>query len=213
MARPRPSHAAALGSRPARASWSPPRLPASWLVTPLPGRAPGHSPCRWDPQRVTHAVSCLAPSLSGCPRATSAMKKAKLSGEQMLTIRQRASNGNGPPPAPPPPSSRPGPSCKGVSGHSRLSRASPWGVASQGAESGVPRPHAARPHPTVLWGLSLRLSVRPHSPPADAVLQGHRSAGGKPRARARAPVQSRSVLVAPRFHSSGLACRTLKAVF
>uniref|UniRef100_A0AAA9S418 Myelin transcription factor 1 like n=1 Tax=Bos taurus TaxID=9913 RepID=A0AAA9S418_BOVIN len=32
-------------------------------------------------------------SLSGCPRATSAMKKAKLSGEQMLTIRQRASNG------------------------------------------------------------------------------------------------------------------------
>uniref|UniRef100_A0A8C6B9P1 Myelin transcription factor 1 like n=1 Tax=Monodon monoceros TaxID=40151 RepID=A0A8C6B9P1_MONMO len=32
-------------------------------------------------------------SLSGCPRATSAMKKAKLSGEQMLTIRQRASDG------------------------------------------------------------------------------------------------------------------------
>ncbi|XP_032912638.1 myelin transcription factor 1-like protein isoform X11 [Corvus cornix cornix] len=32
-------------------------------------------------------------SLSGCPRATSAMKKAKLSGEQMLTIKQRASNG------------------------------------------------------------------------------------------------------------------------
>ncbi|NXX96018.1 MYT1L protein, partial [Centropus bengalensis] len=31
-------------------------------------------------------------SLSGCPRATSAMKKAKLSGEQMLTIKQRASN-------------------------------------------------------------------------------------------------------------------------
>ncbi|KAJ7341767.1 hypothetical protein JRQ81_006794 [Phrynocephalus forsythii] len=32
-------------------------------------------------------------SLSGCPRATSAMKRAKLSGEQMLTIKQRASNG------------------------------------------------------------------------------------------------------------------------
>ncbi|XP_048660873.1 myelin transcription factor 1-like protein isoform X14 [Marmota marmota marmota] len=32
-------------------------------------------------------------SLSGCPRATSAMKKAKLSGDQMLTIKQRASNG------------------------------------------------------------------------------------------------------------------------
>lgn len=41
---------------------------------------------------------CLVPSLSGCPRATSAMKKAKLSGEQMLTIRQRASNGERPPP-------------------------------------------------------------------------------------------------------------------
>ncbi|XP_051880206.1 myelin transcription factor 1-like protein isoform X6 [Pristis pectinata] len=32
-------------------------------------------------------------SLSGCPRATSAMKKARLSGEEMLTIKQRASNG------------------------------------------------------------------------------------------------------------------------
>ncbi|XP_048387498.1 myelin transcription factor 1-like protein isoform X5 [Stegostoma tigrinum] len=32
-------------------------------------------------------------SLSGCPRATSAMKKARLSGEDMLTIKQRASNG------------------------------------------------------------------------------------------------------------------------
>ncbi|MGH0154049.1 UNVERIFIED_CONTAM: hypothetical protein FKN15_026179 [Acipenser sinensis] len=31
--------------------------------------------------------------LSGCPRATSAMKKARLSGEEMLTIKQRASNG------------------------------------------------------------------------------------------------------------------------
>lgn len=40
------------------------------------------------------AISCLTNSLSGCPRATSAMKKAKLSGEQMLTIKQRASNGN-----------------------------------------------------------------------------------------------------------------------
>ncbi|XP_030664947.1 myelin transcription factor 1-like protein isoform X3 [Nomascus leucogenys] len=39
------------------------------------------------------AVLCLVHSLSGCPRATSAMKKAKLSGEQMLTIKQRASNG------------------------------------------------------------------------------------------------------------------------
>ncbi|XP_041419465.1 myelin transcription factor 1-like protein isoform X7 [Xenopus laevis] len=33
------------------------------------------------------------PSLSGCPRATSAMKKARLSGEEMLTIKQRATNG------------------------------------------------------------------------------------------------------------------------
>ncbi|MEE6476703.1 hypothetical protein FKM82_011186 [Ascaphus truei] len=32
-------------------------------------------------------------SLSGCPRATSAMKKARLSGEEMLTIKQRAPNG------------------------------------------------------------------------------------------------------------------------
>ncbi|KAM4771912.1 myelin transcription factor 1-like protein isoform 4-T4 [Rhinophrynus dorsalis] len=32
-------------------------------------------------------------SLSGCPRATSAMKKARLSGEEMLTIKQRATNG------------------------------------------------------------------------------------------------------------------------
>ncbi|XP_066571191.1 myelin transcription factor 1-like protein isoform X3 [Amia ocellicauda] len=32
-------------------------------------------------------------SLSGCPRATSAMKKARLSGVEMLTIKQRASNG------------------------------------------------------------------------------------------------------------------------
>ncbi|MGH0114389.1 UNVERIFIED_CONTAM: hypothetical protein FKN15_005871 [Acipenser sinensis] len=32
-------------------------------------------------------------SLSGCPRATSAMKKARLSGEEILTIKQRASNG------------------------------------------------------------------------------------------------------------------------
>lgn len=34
-------------------------------------------------------------SLSGCPRATSAMRKARLSGVEMLTIKQqRASNGN-----------------------------------------------------------------------------------------------------------------------
>ncbi|XP_075928548.1 myelin transcription factor 1-like protein isoform X18 [Petromyzon marinus] len=32
-------------------------------------------------------------SLSGCPRATFAMKKAKLSGEEMMTIKLRASNG------------------------------------------------------------------------------------------------------------------------
>ncbi|XP_043926261.1 myelin transcription factor 1-like protein isoform X3 [Protopterus annectens] len=32
-------------------------------------------------------------SLSGCPRATSAVKKARLSGDEMLTIKQRASNG------------------------------------------------------------------------------------------------------------------------
>uniref|UniRef100_A0A8C9TWZ4 Myelin transcription factor 1 like n=1 Tax=Scleropages formosus TaxID=113540 RepID=A0A8C9TWZ4_SCLFO len=32
-------------------------------------------------------------SLSGCPRATSAMKKARMSGVEMLTIKQRASNG------------------------------------------------------------------------------------------------------------------------
>ncbi|XP_073424240.1 myelin transcription factor 1-like protein isoform X5 [Dendrobates tinctorius] len=32
-------------------------------------------------------------SLSGCPRATSAMKKARLSGEEMMTIKQRATNG------------------------------------------------------------------------------------------------------------------------
>ncbi|KAL4648981.1 myelin transcription factor 1-like protein isoform X1 [Arapaima gigas] len=32
-------------------------------------------------------------SLSGCPRATSAMKKARLSGVEMLTIKQRASKG------------------------------------------------------------------------------------------------------------------------
>ncbi|KAL0969288.1 hypothetical protein UPYG_G00225060 [Umbra pygmaea] len=32
-------------------------------------------------------------SLSGCPRATSAMKKARLSGVELLTIKQRASNG------------------------------------------------------------------------------------------------------------------------
>ncbi|KAL6477512.1 hypothetical protein MHYP_G00133470, partial [Metynnis hypsauchen] len=32
-------------------------------------------------------------SLSGCPRATSAMKKARLSGVEMLTIKQRPSNG------------------------------------------------------------------------------------------------------------------------
>lgn len=37
--------------------------------------------------------SLVVYSLSGCPRATSAMKRAKLSGEQMLTIKQRASNG------------------------------------------------------------------------------------------------------------------------
>lgn len=36
-----------------------------------------------------------ASSLSGCPRATSAMRKARLSGVEMLTIKQqRASNGN-----------------------------------------------------------------------------------------------------------------------
>ncbi|KAG9336186.1 hypothetical protein JZ751_002533 [Albula glossodonta] len=31
--------------------------------------------------------------LSGCPRATSAMKKARMSGVEMLTIKQRANNG------------------------------------------------------------------------------------------------------------------------
>lgn len=35
-----------------------------------------------------------ASSLSGCPRATSAMRKARLSGVELLTIKQqRASNG------------------------------------------------------------------------------------------------------------------------
>ncbi|KAM4040660.1 myelin transcription factor 1-like protein isoform 8-T10 [Anomaloglossus baeobatrachus] len=34
-------------------------------------------------------------SLSGCPRATSAMKKARLSGEEMMTVKQRATNGTG----------------------------------------------------------------------------------------------------------------------
>ncbi|TNN49741.1 Myelin transcription factor 1-like protein [Liparis tanakae] len=33
-------------------------------------------------------------SLSGCPRATSAMKKARMSGVEMLTIKQRASKGS-----------------------------------------------------------------------------------------------------------------------
>lgn len=57
----------------------------TWLMTGLPGAL----------RPMTNVISCLlVPSLSGCPRATSAMKKAKLSGEQMLTIRQRASNGN-----------------------------------------------------------------------------------------------------------------------
>lgn len=32
-------------------------------------------------------------SLSGCPRATSAMKKARMSSVEMLTIKQRASKG------------------------------------------------------------------------------------------------------------------------
>jgi len=32
-------------------------------------------------------------SLSGCPRATSAMKKARMTGVEMLTIKQRASKG------------------------------------------------------------------------------------------------------------------------
>ncbi len=32
-------------------------------------------------------------SLSGCPRATAAMKKARLSGVEMLTIKQQTSNG------------------------------------------------------------------------------------------------------------------------
>ncbi|XP_069091960.1 myelin transcription factor 1-like protein isoform X3 [Pleurodeles waltl] len=32
-------------------------------------------------------------SLSGCPRATSAMKKARLSGDEMLTVKHRATNG------------------------------------------------------------------------------------------------------------------------
>ncbi|CAG14113.1 unnamed protein product, partial [Tetraodon nigroviridis] len=36
-----------------------------------------------------------ASSLSGCPRATSAMRKARLSGVEMLTIKQQCtSNGN-----------------------------------------------------------------------------------------------------------------------
>lgn len=48
--------------------------------------------------RMTHADGDIGPlpptSLSGCPRATSAMKKARMSGVEMLTVKQRASNGN-----------------------------------------------------------------------------------------------------------------------
>lgn len=37
---------------------------------------------------------CYCFSLSGCPRATAAMKKARLSGVEMLTIKQQSNNGN-----------------------------------------------------------------------------------------------------------------------
>lgn len=76
-------------------------------------------------------------SLSGCPRATSAMKKAKLSGEQMLTIRQRASNGNCPP-APPRPGglSRPWPQVARAS-HDRGWREPAAGLSTK-REGGLP---------------------------------------------------------------------------
>lgn len=50
--------------------------------------------CVWNKLKQCF-LSLLASSLSGCPRATSAMRKARLSGVEMLTIKQqRASNGN-----------------------------------------------------------------------------------------------------------------------
>lgn len=54
--------------------------------------------CLWRPSYTETMLPVLvaASSLSGCPRATSAMRKARLSGVEMLTIKQqRASNGNG----------------------------------------------------------------------------------------------------------------------
>lgn len=53
--------------------------------------------CLWRPSYTETMLPVLvaASSLSGCPRATSAMRKARLSGVEMLTIKQqRASNGN-----------------------------------------------------------------------------------------------------------------------
>lgn len=65
-------------------------------------------------------------SLSGCPRATSAMKKAKLSGEQMLTIRQRASNGNRPAHSTPHAHPHPHPRAPDELQPGSLASASPW---------------------------------------------------------------------------------------
>lgn len=80
--------------------WARPRPPRG----PFASSQPDLNACAVLPARLSSRdpqlmPPCLVPSLSGCPRATSAMKKAKLSGEQMLTIRQRASNGERPSPA------------------------------------------------------------------------------------------------------------------
>ncbi|KAM4695472.1 myelin transcription factor 1-like protein isoform 5-T5 [Discoglossus pictus] len=64
------------------------------MACPTPGcDGSGHISGSFLTHRRNKEDLSFFPSLSGCPRATSAMKKARLSGEEMLTIKQRATNG------------------------------------------------------------------------------------------------------------------------
>lgn len=70
-----------------------------WELSLYTSYLPGcHWLHRFSDVKISIVLCLLCSSLSGCPRATTAMKKARMSSVEMLTIKQRASKGQTPNP-------------------------------------------------------------------------------------------------------------------